>query len=134
MPGKHYLCESVLLHDILLTCSLLQRHNHTHTQGEIQGHRSQGHPPNTHTHADWNVSSNDSSTRRSRDLFVFPFLLPLSFSSPPLFTYCPITLPPFLPLSHFDFARLSSRLCASGSTKRTATEQRSPVTGAYHDE
>lgn len=37
-------------------------------------------------------------------------------------------------LSHFNFARLSSRLCASGSAKRAATKQRSPVTEAYRDE
>lgn len=92
-------------------------------------------PKVTHKiHTVWSILTNDNSAGNTCDLVVF---LSISLYWSSVLPATTTTTPHFhhqLSLSHFHFARLSSRLCVSGSTKRTATKQRSPVTGAYRDE
>lgn len=100
-------------------------------------------PKVTHKiHTVWSILTNDNSTGNTCDLVVFlsislywSSILPATTTTTPHFHHQLSLSPSLSPsLSHFHFARLSSRLCVSGSTKRTATKQHSPVTGAYRDE
>lgn len=103
------------------------------TDRQIQGHHSQGHPPNTQT-CTQKLECVDQCLLHWECMWPFCLSLSLYLILPPSLIYILSNSSPSFCLSHFHFVRLSSRLCASGPTKRTATKQCSPVTGAYHDE